>query len=165
MAKADWQADYVAYFHARAHHLRRTAYLLCNDWHVAEDLVQATFLRLYPRWRRIRPATADAYARRVLFNLYLSSRRSRPAETVTDSPPDRPAPEGRDSDARLDIAGVLATLPARQRAMVVLRYLEDLPIAEVSALLGVAEGTVKSQTARGLQALRDALGAPASQER
>jgi RNA polymerase sigma-70 factor (sigma-E family) len=156
--------DFSEYFAARVQRFRRVAFALCGDWHGAEDLVQAMFVQLYRRWRRVRPGTADAYARRILLNLFLAGRRTAGRVYVTSDPPEPPAPPGRDSHLRLDVERALAELTPRQRAMVVLRFLEDLPVAEVAALLGVAEGTVKSQTARGVEALRAALPAPTTEE-
>ncbi len=157
-------ADFSEYFAARVQRFRRLAFGMCGDWHGAEDLVQATFIQLYRRWRRIRPDTVDAYARRILLNLFLSRRRKHGRELVTSAPPDRAAPPGYDSHDRIDLERVLSGLTPRQRAMVVLRFLEDLSIAEVASLLGIAEGTVKSQTARGVEALRAVLPSPTSKE-
>jgi RNA polymerase sigma-70 factor (sigma-E family) len=161
VARAAWEAEFADYFTARAAPLRRLAYALCGDWHAAEDVVQTAFVKLYRAWRRVRPESMDAYVRRIVVNTYLSHRRDRRRESVLAEPPDPGAPPDPDAGMRVDVARALATLPARQRAMVVLRHLEDLSVAEVSDLLGIAEGTVKSQTARGVQALRQALGAPA----
>jgi len=156
--------DFSEYFAARVQRFRRLAFGLCGDWHGAEDLVQATFVQLYRRWRRVRPDTVDAYARRILLNLFLRGKRKHRRELVTSAPPDRAAPAAHDSHDRIDLERVLSDLTPRQRAMVVLRFLEDLSVAEVASLLGVAEGTVKSQTARGVEALRAALAAPSSKE-
>lgn len=163
MASPGWERDYAEYFAARAQSLRRLAYAMCGDWHQAEDLVQATFIRLYRSWRRIRKETLDAYARRVLINVFLSGARAKGREHSVADVPDHPDPHARDTETRLDLATALSGLPPQQRAMVVLRYLEDLPIAEVARLLKVAEGTVKSQTNRAVTALRAGLapaGAP-----
>jgi RNA polymerase sigma-70 factor (sigma-E family) len=149
--------EFEGYFAANAQRLRRLAYAMCGDWHLAEDIVQATFVRLYKQWRRVRRETADAYARRILTNVFLSGIPKRRREEVIPSPPDAAAPEGRSTEERLDLAAALAKLSPKQRAMVVLRFMEDLPIAEVASLMGVAEGTVKSQTARGLEALREVV--------
>jgi RNA polymerase sigma-70 factor (sigma-E family) len=157
--------DFSEYFAARVQRFRRVAFAFCGDWHQAEDLVQAMFVQLYRRWRRVRPGTVDAYARRILLNLFLAGRRGPVREYVTSSPPDQESPPGRDTPVRLDVERALAGLTPRQRAMVVLRFLEDLPVAEVASLLGVAEGTVKSQTARGVEALRAVLPAPTAEER
>ncbi|MFI9454498.1 SigE family RNA polymerase sigma factor [Amycolatopsis sp. NPDC052450] len=156
--------DFSEYFAARVQRFRRLAFGMCGDWHGAEDLVQATFIQLYRRWRRVRPDTVDAYARRILLNLFLSRKRIHRRELVTSTPPDRAAPSGYDSADRIDLERVLSGLTPRQRAMVVLRFLEDLSVAEVASLLGVAEGTVKSQTARGVEALRAVLPSPTSKE-
>jgi RNA polymerase sigma-70 factor (sigma-E family) len=156
--------DFSEYFAARVQRFRRVAFAFCGNWHEAEDLVQAMFVQLYRRWRRVRPDTVDAYARRILLNLFLAGRRTSVREYVTSAVPEQESPPGRDSLARLDVERALAGLTPRQRAMVVLRFLEDLPVAEVAALLGVAEGTVKSQTARGVEALRAVLPAPTTEE-
>ncbi|WP_410668862.1 SigE family RNA polymerase sigma factor [Amycolatopsis sp. cmx-4-68] len=162
--RAPRDLDFSEYFAARVQRFRRVAYAFCGNWHEAEDLVQAMFVQLYRRWRRVRPDTVDAYARRILLNAFLAGRRTSGREYVTSSPPERESPPGRDSHARLDVERALSGLTPRQRAMVVLRFLEDLPVAEVAALLGVAEGTVKSQTARGVEALRAVLPAPTTEE-
>ena len=156
--------DFSEYFAARVQRFRRVAFALCGDWHGAEDLVQAMFVQLYRRWRRVRPDTVDAYARRILLNLFLAAQRRSGREYVTSLVPDSASLPGRDTPLRLDVERALAALTPRQRAMVVLRFLEDLPVTEVAALLGVAEGTVKSQTARGVEALRAALPAPTTEE-
>ena len=156
--------DFSEYFAARVQRFRRVAFAFCGDWHAAEDLVQTMFVQLYRRWRRVRPDTADAYARRILLNLFLAGQRRSGREYVTSFVPDSPSLPGRDTSLRLDVERALAGLTPRQRAMVVLRFLEDLPVTEVAALLGVAEGTVKSQTARGVEALRAALPAPTTEE-
>ncbi len=156
-AGSEWEGEFAEYFAARGQALRRTAYALCGDWHTAEDLVQSTFIQLYRHWRRIRQETVDAYARRTLLNMFLSSRRSAWRERVVPEVPEQVV-VGSGSDDRIDLSRALSRLSPRQRAMVVLRYLEDLSVAEVADLVGVAEGTVKSQTARGVQALRTVLG-------
>ena len=164
MGRPDWEMEYVEFFVARAPALRRAAYAMCGDWQVAEDLVQTTFVRLYVHWRRVRAETADAYARRILTNLFLSGRRIRGRELPTDLLPDRAAPSAVADVAgsRVDVAAALAGLPARQRVVVALRYVDDLPISEVAELLGLAEGTVKSHCARAAKALRAALAAPST---
>ena len=157
--------DFSEYFAARVPRFRRVAFALCVDWRAAEDLVQAMFVQLHRRRWRVRPGTVDAYARRILLNLFLAGRRVSGREYVTSAVPDRESPPGRDTLLRLDVERALGGLTPRQRAMVVLRFLEDLPVGEVAALLGVAEGTVKSQTARGVEALRAALPSQTGEER
>jgi RNA polymerase sigma-70 factor (sigma-E family) len=147
-----WESDYCAFYQARGPALRRTAYLLAGSWDEAQDLVQATFVKLYVHWTRIRVETVDAYARRVLVNEFLAGRR-RSRETPVSAIIDRPAIEPSTVD-RLVLDEALAGLPPRQRAAVVLRYWEDLSVAETAELLGVSTGTVKSSVSRALTALR-----------
>jgi RNA polymerase sigma-70 factor (sigma-E family) len=158
--QAEREVQFAEYFTARAGWLRRLAYGLCGDWHTAEDLAQTILVRLYNRWGRLHLESVDAYARRSLVNAFLSHRRSRRRESIVTQPPDR-AGRGVDVVQHVTVHRALAALAPRQRAVVVLRYLEDLSVTEVAELLGVAEGTVKSQCARGLQTLREALGEPA----
>ena len=151
--------DYRDYVVTRLDRLRRTAYLLCRDWHTADDLVSIALSKLYRHWGRAREAVSlDAYVRGILLHAWLDERR-RPwrREDAVPYPPDRPAPEERAYAAVTDRAGLsalLATLPRRQRAVVILRFYCDLSIAETAELLGCSEGTVKSQAARGLEMLR-----------
>jgi RNA polymerase sigma-70 factor (sigma-E family) len=154
-----WESDYADYFAVRAAPLRRLAFGLCGDWHLAEDLTQHTFLQLYRHWRRLEQATLDAYSRRVLVNAFLSDRRVRRRERLMAQLPEEPAQE-RANGVGLDIRRALDALPPRQRALVVLRHLEDISVAEAAEILGIAEGTVKSQTARGLDKLRTTLAVP-----
>lgn len=164
MVRADWEDQFVEYFCARAQPLRRLAYSLCGDWHTAEDLVQLAFVRLYRRWPSVRNESVDAYVRQIVVNAFLTHRRSRRRESLMAEPPERAA-GGADPADSLAVRRALAELAPRQRAAVVLRYLEDLPVAEVAALLGITEGTVKSQTARAIQSMRGALhGAALTQE-
>ena len=156
VVRAGWEDQFVEYFRVRAQPLRRLAYSLCGDWHTAEDLVQLTFVRLYRRWPSVRDESVDAYARQVLVNVFLTHRRTRRWESLMADPPER-AVGGADPTDGLAVRRALAGLAPRQRATVVLRYLEDLPVAEVAALLGISEGTVKSQTARAIQSMRGAL--------
>lgn len=161
MVRNGWEDQFAEYFRVRAQPLRRLAYSLCGDWHTAEDLVSATFVRLYRHWPRVRDETVDAYTRRILVNAFLSDRRARRRESLMADPPERPvgAPDPAEG---LALRRALAGLAPRQRAAVVLRYYEDLPVAEVAALLGITEGTVKSQTARAIQSIRGALHGAAS---
>jgi RNA polymerase sigma-70 factor (sigma-E family) len=135
--------------------LRRTAYLLSGDWHLAEDLAQETLLRMYGVWRRVtRSGSPDGYARRTLVNLYRSTlRRPSRREHLTEVVPERAAPS-ESHDERDVLLAALAGLGGSQRAIVVLRYWEDLSVAEVAEVLGVSQGTVKSQASRALATLR-----------
>jgi RNA polymerase sigma-70 factor (sigma-E family) len=157
--RASLEAEYTEYVHARLGWLRRTAYLLCQDWQGADDLAQKTITRLYTHWGRAgKAASLDAYVRGILVKAFLDERRSAWARRVTlpGDYAERPA-VGHDADMRLDVRAALRSLPPRQRATVVLRYYCDCPIEEAAEILGVTPGTVKSQTAKGLTALRLAL--------
>jgi RNA polymerase sigma-70 factor (sigma-E family) len=145
--------------------LRRTAFLLCGDWHTAEDLAQTTLAKMFVAWHRVGQLDAVyAYATRTLVNTYLAGRRrKRAAELLLGRLPDRavepPAPE-----LRLVVLDALATLPPKARAVVVLRYWEDLSIEQVADLLGCSPGNVKSQSARSLDKLRVLLGGAAAEQ-
>ena len=155
-------AEYTEYVTARLSSLRRLAAVLCDDWQRADDLVQGTLIKLYVHWGRVRAADhADAYARAVLVREFVHERRStwvkrvRLSGTVTDSPA-----AVVDHDAGLDLRAAVAALPARQRATLVLRFYCDLNVDQCAEILGCSPGTVKSQTARALEAVRRMLGAP-----
>lgn len=120
----DWEREFADYVAARSRLLCTTAYLLCGDWHRAEDLTQTALTKLYLAWRRIdRRESVDAYARRVLVRTVLDERR-RPwrRENPAAELPERPGRPDQAED-RVDLLAALARLPARQRAAVVLRYL------------------------------------------
>jgi len=136
---------------------------------MAEDLVQTALARMYVAWPKVRRSdSADAYARRVLVNAYIDEVRRprwRREQTVSE-PPDRPdtGPDGGWPDA-VDgdvIRTALAELPKRMRAAVVLRHWLDLSVEETASLLDCSEGTVKSQTAKGIARLRSLLGGGAA---
>ncbi|MEV4508111.1 SigE family RNA polymerase sigma factor [Dactylosporangium sp. NPDC049525] len=155
--------DFVAYYEARAAALRRTAYILCGDWHLAEDLTQITFTKLYMVWRRLdHDGTLDGYARRTLVRSFLDERR-RPWRRETAIVPESPlfdvaVEDPRSADERDQLLSALAQVPNRRRAVLVLRFWEDLSVEQVAEMLGCTSGTVRSQTARGLVDLRAALG-------
>jgi RNA polymerase sigma-70 factor (sigma-E family) len=143
--------DYVA---VRLEQLRRTAYLYCRDWHLADDLVGVTVGKLYVHWRRAQAAdNVDAYVHGILIHAWLDERRRpwRREQPIADVP-DSPIPSA-DRDCG-DLLKVLADLPPRRRACVVLRYYCDLSVEQTAAILGISSGTVKSQTARALDSLR-----------
>jgi RNA polymerase sigma-70 factor (sigma-E family) len=158
---SDWEREFAAYVEGRSGALRGTAYLLCGNWHSAEDLTQTALTKLYLAWRRIdRVGSVDAYARQILVRCFLDEgRRPWRRERSSAEPPDEAAP-GNDPaavDERLVLEAALAGLPRVQRAVLVLRYWCDLDIRTTAAALGVSEGTVKSASARGLAALREVL--------
>ncbi len=144
--------EYVA---ARGRALWRTAWLLTGDAHRAEDLVQTALVRCWRRWDTIaRDDTVDGYVRRVLVTTYTDWRRRRwHGEVPTEHLPDVAAEPGL-ADLRHDVLSALAALPRGQRAVVVLRFYDDLTEAQTADALGIGVGTVKSQTARALAALR-----------
>jgi len=142
------------YFTAVAPKMRRTAFLIVRDWNTAEDMVQFTFVKLYVAWPRIREDGLEAYARRALMNVCFSHLRKHRRETVSDEIAD---PAVGPATSNVDLSRALALLPPRQRAVVALRYLDDLSVAQVADALGMAPGTVKSQTSRALTGLRALL--------
>ncbi|WP_305789477.1 SigE family RNA polymerase sigma factor [Symbioplanes lichenis] len=150
--------EYLTYVRARVPALRRLAHQLSGDPHEADDLVQETVTKLYVRWSRIRSLeSVDAYVNRMLVRTFLDSRRRGWWKVLLGTPPDRVAAPPPAVEERDYVRTALAQVPPRQRAVLVLRYLNDLPVAETAALLGCSEGTVKSQTAHGLTALRRIL--------
>jgi RNA polymerase sigma-70 factor (sigma-E family) len=150
--------DFVEFATAAVPRLRRTAFLLCGDWHMAEDLAQTTLTKMFVHWRRIRRQDAVfSYASRTLVNTYIASRRGRKSgEIVTDTVPEQilmpDSPE-----TRMVVMSALATLAPRARAVVVLRFWADMSVQQVAEALGCSEGTVKSQTARALDKMRPVL--------
>jgi RNA polymerase sigma-70 factor (sigma-E family) len=152
-------ADFAEFADAALLQLRRTAFLLCGNWHTAEDLAQTTLAKMFVSWRKIkRSGAVHAYANRVLVNTYLDGKRlKRSEEILTDRVPDRAA-EPPALETWLVVRAALATLPPRARAVVVLRYWEDLSVEQVAHVLGCTPGNVKSHTARALDKLRAALG-------
>jgi RNA polymerase sigma-70 factor (sigma-E family) len=155
-------AGFTEYVTARAAWLRKVAYLLCGDWHRADDLVQSAITRLYANWPRAsRADNLDGYARRTLVNTFLAEQRTSWWRRVDLREKDHDPPAwGADVEMALDLRAALERLPARQRATVVLRYFGDLPVAETARALGCSEGTVKSQTAKAVDALRELLREP-----
>jgi RNA polymerase sigma-70 factor (sigma-E family) len=151
--------EFAAFVAARYRALVRTGLLLTNDAGHAEDLAQSALIRTYLAWGRLRePQNAEAYARRTLTRLAIRAGQRRwKAEVAAGDLPEAqsgwlPAPD----DLALDVRTALAHLPAGQRAVLVLRYLDDCSEAETARLLGISPGTVKSRAARGLASLRAA---------
>jgi RNA polymerase sigma-70 factor (sigma-E family) len=153
--------------------LMRAGYLMTFDLAETEDLVQETLLRVARRWDRVRSMDHPAlYARRVLVNLVIDSgpqRSRRKAELEASGDGDlgaRPDVESvrpfRSVDAISELRWALGTLPRRQRAVIVLRYWEDMSETDVAELLGCSVGTVKSAAFRGLARLREVMGTPES---
>jgi RNA polymerase sigma-70 factor (sigma-E family) len=161
-SRADDEAAFEAFVAARSIDLLRTAVLLTGDRGHAEDLLQTALVKAYRRWNRI-DGDPYPYVRRVLVTSAASWRRLRATQEIVSLPAyDLAAPDGTDAvDERERMAEALATLPPRMRAVLVLRYTEDLSEAAAADLLGCSVHTVRSQTVRGLARLRAVLGATA----
>ncbi len=147
-----------AYVVARQRDLLRLARMLTGNWASAEDLVQVSLERVWPRWNRIvRDGDPDAYVRRVLVNVHLKAGRRRwRGELPVAEVPDRVDDDRFDeADLRHAVQALLPTLPPRQRVVLVLRFFVDLTESSVAELLGCSVGTVKSQSAKGLRKLRE----------
>jgi RNA polymerase sigma-70 factor (sigma-E family) len=153
VASSDTFAEFVT---TRSPHLLRTAYLLTHDWPYAEDLLQTALVRAWRAWGRI-DAEPEPYVRKILVNVYASwwRRKWRQAEQSAAEVPER---AGRDETSRIDgrdeVWLAMGRLPRRQRAVLVLRYFEDLTEAQIAEVMGISVGTVKSQAARALGKLR-----------
>lgn len=155
------EREFRAFVTGRSAALLRTAYLLAGDWATAEDLLQISLTKTYLAWRRLGEIeSVESYTRRVLVNTATSWWRRRwHGERPTEVLPDRPAPDRIDERIERDrLWRHVSTLPARQRAVLVLRFYEDMSEADTARLLNISVGTVKSQCARALAALRKRLG-------
>jgi RNA polymerase sigma-70 factor (sigma-E family) len=152
-------SEFVAFAEACRPALRRTAYLMCGDWERAADITQEALVRVYVAWPRLdQDHGLRAYARRAVMSVTIEQARKKssrevPTAHLGDRPVDDPTTRVAD---RLLLMAALAELPPRQRACVVLRFYDDLSVEAVAEALGCRAGTVKSQTARGLDTLRAA---------
>ncbi|MEV6491419.1 SigE family RNA polymerase sigma factor [Actinoplanes sp. NPDC051633] len=157
--RPDHERDYVEFVSARLPRLHRTAYLLCGDPHQADDIVQAAAISLYLHWRRASGAdNVDAYLNRILVRRYLDERRRRWSRMLLgDRLPDLPAARAPDVEQRDELLSAIRSLPKGQRAVIVLRYFNDLSVEATAEVLGCSTGNVKSQCARGIVALRGVL--------
>jgi RNA polymerase sigma-70 factor (sigma-E family) len=158
----DWEAKFGEYVAARASGLVRFAYLLCGDWHRAEDTVQRALTKLYLAWNRVDHTDAiDAYVRTIVVRVLADEgrlaryRRERLGAWMPEPAP--MADQSGRADERMAIFAALRRVPPRQRAALVLRYWEDLSVEQAAEVLGCSPGTVKSQTSRGLETLRRLL--------
>ncbi|MFB9237883.1 SigE family RNA polymerase sigma factor [Plantactinospora siamensis] len=155
------QAEFTAFVEDAAPRLRRTAYLMCRDWHLAQDFTQITLAKLYARWDRVRHAgNLDAYSRRVLMNAVFDHRKRAAAGELVLAEPPEPAYRRVEDGVELHVAllGALATLPVRDQAIVVLRHWEDQSVEAVAGILDVSVSVVKTRNARALGRLREVLG-------
>ena len=154
--------EFEVFAQARAPQLLRSAWLLCGDVHQAEDLVQETLAKLYVRWHRRVGGRIDnpaAYAQTTLVRTFLSARRRRwSSELPYAEPPDGEHPDSAAAtDLQLQVAEALSELAPADRAVLVLRYLEDRSVSEVAQLLGVSEGAVRNRSMRALDRVRPLL--------
>ena len=155
--------EFAEFAQTRSTALRRTAFLLCGDWQRAEDIVQTTLVKLYVSWHRVhRDGNVDGYVRTILTRTAIDEFRKahRQHEHLVEAPPEVPArqPDADNVSNVVDVQRVLNQLPSGQRAVIVLRYWEDLSIIETAQTLRISEGTVKSQTAKALAGMRKLLG-------
>jgi RNA polymerase sigma-70 factor (sigma-E family) len=159
MRKAD-EERFREFARNNATMLRRSAYLLCGDWHLADDLTQAALIKMHRAWPRVkRTDNPVSYARKTLLRCWLDERRRpwRRAELRDGEVPDgleQNADPAQQMGTREELFMALAQISPRQRAVLVLRFFESLSVAEVAEALGCSEGTVKSQTSRGLAAMK-----------
>lgn len=164
MAESQFDADFRQFVVLRSAALLRVAYLMVGDWAHAEDILQTALTKTYLAWRRLGGIEAtDAYARRVVATTATSWWRRRwHGERPSDVLPERGVDPYDGWAEREALWRHVRSLPTRQRAVLVLRYYEDLTETETARILGVSVGTVKSQTARALATLRERLAADAS---
>ena len=152
MRAAD-RASFEDWARARQQHLVRSAYLLTGDFQRAEDLVQEALVRAALQWDRLREGNPDAWMRTVVYREHVSWWRRRRREVLVDAVPEQASYDA-SSLTGGDLVAALATLTWNQRAVVLLRFAEDLSVAETAAVLGVSDGTVKRQTSVALAHLR-----------
>src|SRR4051794_12527440 len=147
--------SFEAFVHTTAAAMHRTAVLLCGDHHLAEDLTQTAYAKVFASWRRV--AGADdpvAYTRKILVRTFLSHRRlRRSSERPTDTLPDAPE-RSEDASLRLDLLAALQALAPDDRAVLVLRFWDDLSVADTARLLGTSDAACRQRTARALARIR-----------
>lgn len=155
------QEEFEEFALARTPQLYRAAWLLCGDAHRAEDLVQETLAKVYVRWHRRLGGPIEypvAYAHTTLTRTYISAQRRRSNhETPVEDMPER-AEQGGDAATTLALRDALAQLAPLDRTVLVMRYLEDVSVAETADALGVSPGAVRNRTLRALDRLRAVLG-------
>jgi RNA polymerase sigma-70 factor (sigma-E family) len=146
---------FAAYVAARQRHLLGVAVLLCGDRGLAEDLVQEALVKMARHWPKVRAGAPDAYARKIIYHDSIRVWKRRTREVIVAEVPERAGNDPTDAwQARTDVRNALQQLAPRQRAVIVLRYYEELSEAESASALGVSVGTVKSQTHAALGNLR-----------
>jgi RNA polymerase sigma-70 factor (sigma-E family) len=160
--RPELEQEYVEFVRGRLARLHRTAYLLCGDGHRADDIVQATLTALYVNWKKATNAdNIDGYVHRIMVRRYIDERRMRWSRVRLGEVPDA-ASATAGTDQRLgdrdELMAALRKLPKGQRAVIVLRYFDDLSVEATAEALDCSVGNVKSQCSRGLAALREVLG-------
>ncbi|MEV4498152.1 SigE family RNA polymerase sigma factor [Micromonospora arborensis] len=157
----DAEREFVEYVSARLPSLHRTAFLMCGDAHLADDVVQQTLTALYVHWRKVsRADNVDAYVHRMLVHKLVDEKRLSWAKVRlfgSTPEPERPVTPHDEVAERDSLVAALAHLPRGQRTVLVLRFLCDLSLTDTAAAMGCSEGNVKSQTARALAAIRQVL--------
>ena len=152
---ADERRDFSDFVAARGPALQRTAFLLVGDWGKAEDVLQTVLVKTLRHWRRVRAGAPEAYVRAAIAREAISlGRRAWSAEAPTEVLPEQGSDQWARVDDRLALMDALRALPAGQRAVLVLRFYEDMTEEATAAALGVRVGTVKSQTSKALARLR-----------
>jgi RNA polymerase sigma-70 factor (sigma-E family) len=161
--KASDEQAFREFVSARRPALVRTAYLLSGDWHRAEDVVSTAIVKMYTAWRRVaRADNPDAYARQVVVRTWLDEarrpwRRELPVELLPDRPSDHADTAADATVSRADLRLLLAKMPARQRAVLVLRFYDDLSVERTADILGCSRGAVMTLTSRALGTIRGLL--------
>jgi RNA polymerase sigma-70 factor (sigma-E family) len=153
------EAEFVEFARAAAPRLRKTAFLMCRDWHLAHDLTQITLAKMFASWKRISgSANLGAYSRTVLMRALFDHRRRRSGQEIAIAAVPEPAARHHAGpDLRMTLIDALGYLSDRDRAIVVLRYWEDQSVDTVAQVLGVSVAVVKAQSARSLTKLRELL--------
>lgn len=150
--------EFVAFVEQSGSRLCQTAFWLCRDWSLAQDLTQTTLIKVYLSWRRIKHHDPYWYCKRVLVRTYLDHKRLKSsAEVQTDVVPDRPVAADA-AEIRITLLDALGHLSPQDRAIIVLRYWEDHSVQTVADLLGLSPGVVKTRSMRALARLRVLLG-------
>lgn len=156
-------SEFMEFVRARSLALRRTAYLLCGDWAAGDDLVQESLAKVYVAWPRIAASQAvESYTRTTLLRTYLNEKRKWRREVNYGEVPEHPT-DDQDSALTVTLSALLRELPSKQRAVLVLRFYQDLSVPQIAEELGIPEGTVKSQLSRGLATMRIRLDEPEPQ--
>ncbi|MEU6204777.1 SigE family RNA polymerase sigma factor [Micromonospora musae] len=161
--RAEADAEFTDFVRGRMRQWRRTAYLMCGDWDRGDDILQRVLTELYRNWARARQAEhPDALVRTMLLRRLLDERRLRWSRVLLGAALPERRTDPNDPTDRITLVAALRQVPPRQRAVLVLRYFQDLTVEETARALGCSTGTVKSQAAKGLATLRTVLDTAAA---